>query len=116
MEKEIKIYSACEYAGHSINNAGIVNLNLVFDFSELQNVILMMQLLNEDIEVFCKINADTKKIGNFGIKDIKINSNGESKIKLSSLIQSVDVSAINDLIERDNIKIAFKANINVNNL
>ena len=33
MEKEIKIYSVCEYAGHSINNAGIVNLNLVFDYS-----------------------------------------------------------------------------------
>lgn len=116
MEKEIKIYSVCEYAGHSINNAGVVNLNLIFDYSELTNVIQMMQLLNEDIEVFCKINAETKKIGNLGIKDIKINSNGESKIKLSSLIQSVDISTINELIEQDNIKIAFRANINVNNL
>jgi len=112
MEKEIKIYSVCEYAGHSINNAGIVNLNLVFDYSELANVIQMMQLLNEDIEVFCKIGKDTKKIGNFGIKDIKINSNGESKIKLSSLVHSVEISVINELIEQDNIKIALKSEIN----
>ena len=48
MEKAIKIYSVCEYAGHSINNAGIVNLNLVFDYSELTNVIQMMQLLNDE--------------------------------------------------------------------
>ena len=113
MEKEVKIKSVCEYAGHSINNVGIVNLNLIFDFSELSSVIQLMQCLNEDIETFCRINAETIKIGTFGIKEIKINSNGESKIKLSSLINSVDVSTLNTLINEEQFKVAFKAIVNI---
>lgn len=113
MEKEIKIKGVCSYSGHSINQQGIFNLTLVFAYDELTNIIQLMQCLNEDIELVTKISGETKKLGTFGIKNIAINSNGESKVKFTSFVHSVETDNINRLVSAEYFKIGFISRIDI---
>lgn len=113
MEKEIKIKSVCSYSGHSINQQGIFNLTLVFAFDELTNVIQLMQCLNEDISIVVKVSSENKILGTFGIKNITINTNGESKIKFTSLVHSVEIENVNALVGAEYFRIGFKSTIDI---
>lgn len=102
-----KIKAKVSYNGHNANSAGIINLNLIFSYEELTNAIQLIPLLTNNIQIFTKDGKETNKLGIFTIKNISINNNGEAKVKFSSLLDSVNLDYINNIIDKDIIKALF---------
>lgn len=95
---EIKVKQVVKYDGHNIMANGSVNLGFKASYSELTKTIELQQLLNNDIEIKCKL-PDVKKaiaLGRFRVKQTVIDGDGESKIKLNGL---------KDYIETDNLNL-----------
>ena len=95
MMENIKIKQMVTYNGHSLSANGNVSFNLKAKYSELGNTINLMQLLNNDITVRAKVlGGKPMKLGMFKLRQIVIDGDGESVIKLIGL---------NDYIEMDNL-------------
>lgn len=90
-----KVKEIVEYAGHTLSANGNVNFTLKASYSELTNTIQLMQMLNNDVDIKARLpGGKPMKLGSFRIKQITIDGDGESKIKLNSL---------NDYVEMDNL-------------
>lgn len=111
--QSLKIKIKMSYGGHSINNSGIVNLNLSCSYEELSNVVQLLQFISTDVTLFTKQDGKTNKLGVFTIKNISINNNGESKIKLSSLVDAVNLHYISEIIDKELVKVCFTSEIEV---
>jgi hypothetical protein len=111
--ENVKIKSIANYGGHNVNNASVVNLTFTFAYDEMTNYIQLIQLLNENIEIYTKKEKQSIKLGVFSIKNISIDKNGAGKVKFSSMAESVNMETINNLIGEDFIKIMFVANVEV---
>ena len=93
---KIKVKQVVKYNGHNIMANGSVNLSFKASYSELTKSIELQQLLNNDVDIKCKL-PDVKKVielGRFRLKQTVIDGDGESKIKLNG---------IKDYIETDNL-------------
>lgn len=90
-----KVKEIVEYAGHTLSANGNVNFTLKASYSELTNTIQLMQMLNNDVDIKARLpGGKPMNLGSFRIKQIVIDGDGESKIKLNSL---------NDYVEMDNL-------------
>lgn len=108
--KEIKIKEMVQYAGHSIKGNGSIDINFNARYSELVNSIQLLQMLNNDIQIAVKIGSDKPfKIGSFRLKNVVIDDDGESKLKFNSIIDSVELEAINNMVVTDEFTICMKA-------
>ena len=91
----VKVKEVVEYAGHTLSANGNVNFTLKASYSELTKTIRLMQMLNNDVSIKARLpGRKPMKLGNFRIKQIAIDGDGESKIKFNSL---------NDYVEMDNL-------------
>lgn len=96
---EIKVKQVVKYGGHNIMANGSVNLSFIASYSELTKTIELQQLLNNDVEIKCKL-PDMKKsiiLGRFRIKQTIIDGDGESKIKLNGLKDYIETDNLNML-------------------
>lgn len=95
---DIKVKQVVKYDGHNIMANGSVNLNLKASYSELTKTIELQQMLNNDVEIKCKLPdvQQSIKLGRFRLKQTTIDGDGESKIKLNGL---------KDYIETDNLNL-----------
>lgn len=94
---KIQIKEVVEYNGHSLSANGSVNFRLKAKYSELKSTILLMQMLNNDILIKAKpVGRKALKLGMFRLKQIIIDGDGESIIKLNG---------ISDYIEMDNLNL-----------
>lgn len=95
---QIKVKQVVKYGGHNIMANGSVNLSFTASYSELTKTIELQQLLNNDVDIKCKIPDEKKSmnLGRFRIKQTVIDGDGESKIKLNGL---------KDYIETDNLNV-----------
>lgn len=95
--KHIEVKQVVKYGGHSLSANGSVNFTLKAEYSELVKTIQLMQMLNNDIVIKAKVpNSKPMKLGMFRVKQIVIDGDGESVIKLNGL---------NDYIEMDNLNL-----------
>lgn len=93
----VKVKEVVRYNGHNLSANGSVNLTLKASYSELVNSIQVMQMLNNDVNIKAKMpGGKPMKLGSFRIKQIVIDGDGESQIKLNGL---------NDFIEMDNLNL-----------
>ena len=93
----VKVKEVVKYAGHSLSANGSVNFTLKASYSELTNTIMLIQMLNNDVNIKAKLPAGKPmKLGMFRIKQIVIDGDGESTLKLNGL---------NDYIEMDNLNL-----------
>ena len=93
----VKVKEVVKYGGHSLSANGSVNFTLKAGYSELPNSIKLMQLLNNDVYIKAKIpGARPIKLGDFRVKQIVIDDDGESVLKFNGL---------NDYIEMDNLNL-----------
>ncbi len=103
----VKVKQVVTYGGHSITAKGIINFTLKADYSELVNTIKLMQMLNNDINIKAKL-PDKKAIalGSFRIKQINIDSDGESFIKFTGLSDYIETDNLNQMpLESDDFKL-----------
>lgn len=92
-----KVKEVVSYKGHSLSSNGSVNFSIKAQYSELTNTIQLMQMLNNDVSLKAKVPGEKPiKLGYFRIKQIIIDGDGESTIKLNG---------INDYIEMDNLNV-----------
>ena len=76
---------------------GAVDFTLKAAYSELTNSIQMMQMLNNDVDIKAKLPGHSPmKLGQFRIKQIVVDGDGESVLKFNGL---------NDYIELDNLNL-----------
>lgn len=97
--KNIKIRQIVKYDGHNIMANGSVNLGFKASYSELTKTMELQQLLNNDVEIRCKLPDEKKSItlGRFRIKQTVIDGDGESKIKLNGIKDYIEVDNLNML-------------------
>ena len=73
-----------------------MNLTLIAAYGELVHTIEASQLLNNDIFVKFKLpGMKAEKLGMFRIKQLIIDGDGESKIKLNGLSDYIEMDKIN---------------------
>lgn len=93
----VKIKEVVTYAGHSLKANGAVDFTLKAAYSELSNSIQLMQMLNNDVSIKAKLPGSAPmKLGEFRIKQIVVDGDGESILKFNGL---------NDYIEMDNLNL-----------
>jgi len=93
----VRVKEVVKYGGHSLSANGSVNFTLKAGYSELPNSIKLMQLLNNDVYIKAKIPGERPmKLGDFRVKQIVIDGDGESVLKFNGL---------NDYIEMDNLNL-----------
>ena len=110
--KKITVCGMFGYKGHSISANGSVNLTLKAQYSELTKSIQLLQMLNNDIALKVKKGADNSfKLGLFRLKSITFDGDGESVIKLNSLVDYVEVDNLSDIIGSDEFKALFATEI-----
>ncbi|WP_291632249.1 hypothetical protein [Clostridium sp.] len=113
MEK-IKVKELVRYGGHNIRANGTIDLTLKCNYSELPNSMLLLQMLNNDVELGCKIvEVKPFKLGTFRIKEIKFDHDGESVLKFTSLTDYVEIDKLNWLIQKEEFTIQFKAEVEI---
>lgn len=94
--EKIKIKDVVKYGGHNQSANGSVNLTLIAAYGELVHTIEASQLLNNDIFVKFKLpGMKAEKLGMFRIKQLIIDGDGESKIKLNGLSDYIEMDKIN---------------------
>ncbi len=102
-EVNVKIKEVVQYRGHNLSANGLVNLTLKASYSELTNTIKLTQLLNNDINIKAKMaGGKPMKLGSFKIKQIAIDGDGESIIKLFGSNDFVEMDNLNLLPQNDN--------------
>lgn len=118
---EIKVKQVVKYDGHQIMANGSVNLGLKASYSELTKTIELQQLLNNDVEIKCKL-PDMKKsitLGRFRIKQTVVDGDGESKIKLNGLKDYIETDNLNLLpLNSDSVSefvILYSADVDLEN-
>lgn len=114
--KKMKINDVVKYGGHNQSANGSVNLTLIAAYGELVHTIEASQLLNNDIFVKFKLpGMKAEKLGMFRIKQLIIDDDGESKIKLNGLSDYIEMDKINLLPlrtdETPEFKVLFEAEV-----
>ena len=94
---QIKVKQLVEYNGHGLRANGSVDLNFKVKYSNLVNTIQLMQLLNNDITIKAKVSNKVTRLGIFRIKNVVIDGDGESKIKLIGLSDYIEMDELNNL-------------------
>ena len=94
---EIKVKQVVKYDGHNVMANGSVNLAFKASYSELTKTIELQQLLNNDVDIKCKLPNEKKviKLGRFRMKQTVIDGDGESKIKLNGIKDYIEVDNLN---------------------
>lgn len=117
VEEVVKSEVKCvaEYAGHNVLASGSIDLNLKCEYGELPNYLQIVQMLNNDVKVVCKLvdEQDLKpfSLGQFRIKQIRIDHDGCANLKFNSITDFVEVNKINSLIGAGKFKVKFSAEI-----
>jgi len=111
MAEEIKIKAIGHYNGHSVKANNMVDLSFKFDYDELFNVMELLKMLGENITVAVK-RGDNKPqvLGTFGIKELKVDSEGKPMVRLNSTTDYVDIVNFGDLIH-DILTVLFKTKL-----
>lgn len=112
MEK-IKIKEMVSYNGHQVKANGIVNLSFKAMYSELTNSIKLLQLLNNDVKITCKIGKEPVSLGMFRIKSVIISDDGTSTLKFDSATDYVEINNLNTIIVSDEFRVLFEADVDL---
>lgn len=109
---KVEVKAVAEYAGHNITANGNIDLNVQCEYGEITNYLQLTQMLNNDIKVGVKIE-DRKpfSLGQFRLKQLRIDHDGSAKIKLNSITDFVEVNRVSELIGAGHFKIMFKAEV-----
>lgn len=104
----LKTTAVAQYKGHSLSENGSVNLSFKFKYDQLVNVIQLMQMFSNDVQVTVKIpGVSAYKLGMFRIKNITVDGDGESAVKLNGLNDFIEVNHLNNIVTKDLFQVRF---------
>lgn len=96
MEKII-VKMEVRYDGLNFRKNGLVDLNFKSPYDNIVDTLSLVRLINTNMTVKAKVNKEIVILGNFYIKGINIDRDGESSIKLGSEVDSVEMKNLNEL-------------------
>lgn len=109
---ELAVKSVATYKGHSLKENGNVDLTLKFKYDSLVKTIQFCQMLNNDVKIVAKLpGARPLALGMFRIKNINIDGDGESTLKLNSLNDFVEVDNLNNLVTKEEFQVKLTADV-----
>lgn len=108
---KVSVKSIMSYKGHTISANGSVNLTLHAKYGEITNSVGLLQMLNNDVNIKVKMEGNVIKLGNFRIKSIQFEDDGESTVKFNSINDFVDTDGLNQLVTPDEFNVLFSASI-----
>lgn len=110
-DKELKLKGISKYSGFSISPQKVVTLNMIMSYGDIVTSVSLLQGLHSDISVFAKLGLKKPAaLGVFTINSVNFDKDGNAKVSLKSMLQSVDYDNIMDLILcEDVIQLMFKA-------
>lgn len=102
----LRVKEVVTYQGHSIAASGKVTVTFSAMYSELVNTVKLMQMLSNDISVHAKLQDNAPmKLGTFKLKQIIVDGDGESKIKLDGITDYIETDNLNMLpLRSDEVK------------
>ena len=111
---EVKIKAVGNYNGHNIKANKSVDIGFKFGYSEIVNIVKLLQLLNENTTIFVRTGeGKPKKVGMFMIKGIRIDNDGESVVNFNSNVDFIEAPSLDGLAGADLLNIMFKAEIDI---
>ncbi len=112
-KEQIKLKMVAQYNGHSFKKNGDLDLNFKLDYSEIVNVVSLIRMLNQNIKIMAKVGrSNPEELGEFIIRSVGIDRDGESKVKFSSETDDVNAEKLIDLMKPETlIVLQLKATI-----
>lgn len=112
MEKEIKLKLKGTYGGHSIKTSGVVHVDFSFNYTELIQVVPLIQCLNNNIRIVAKVDDEVLKLGSYMLNQVKVNHDGTSSVRFNSIIDSIEADNLNKLYGKEKeIQMQIKSKI-----
>jgi len=101
---KIKVKLEVQYNGHSIKKNGDVDLQFKAPYSEIANALTLVSMINANITVKAKVGNDKPiSLGSFYLKNINIDRDGETKIRLNTELESSEINNFNELTQPETI-------------
>lgn len=109
----VSVKTLGKYHGHNVRPNKTIDVSFVVNYDELPNYIKLVQMLNENVEVYAKIQSNKPiRLGMFMIKTINIDHDGAATIKFNSNFDYVEADNLNKLLG-ETLQLMFKAEIEV---
>lgn len=96
MEKVI-VKLEIRYNNLNFRKNGLVELTFKSSYDNIVSTLKLVQLINTNITIKAKIKGEIFTLGNYYIKNIGIDRDGESTIKFGSEVESVEYDSLNAL-------------------
>ena len=119
MTKKVVVEQVVTSGGYSISAAGVTMVTFKCKYGELVNTVQMLQLLNNDIDIFATVPGEKEKaVGHyFRLKQIVIDGDGEQTIKLQGVSEFTEVDTLSMLpfknAEIPEFKVKFVSDVEV---
>lgn len=95
---DLKVKEIVSFGGNSLTKNGSVNLSFEAGYSELASAVEALQMLNEDVSIKAKLPGEkAMQLGMFRLKQLVIDDDGCSKLKMNGLRDYVEFENINKL-------------------
>lgn len=108
----ISIKEVVSYKGHSVKANGNIDISFSAMYGELTNSIKVLQLLNNDVTIVAKLpGSKAVKLGNFNVRSVLFDGDGESVLKFTSMVDFVEMENVNTVISQENFQIKMEANV-----
>ncbi len=100
---KLKIKLECIYNGHSIKKNGSVDLSFKVSYSQLIDVMKLLQLLSCNITLKAKLlrTDESFNLGVFYLNSLNVDREGESTLKFNSEIDNVELNNLSMLAEKN---------------
>ncbi len=110
MEKELKEKGIAVFEGLNITKTKVVKLKFLLRYDEMITSVNLLQGLNSDITVHAKVpDRKPMNLGVFNVGSVNFDKDGNAKVLLESMLESVDMDSIYEVAAADYIVIMFRA-------
>jgi hypothetical protein len=114
METAVQTKIVAKYSGHSVKANKNVDISFVVGYDQLTSSIQLLQLLNVDVNIKAKLpDEKPMDLGNFRVKAVNIDHDGESKLMFNGMDDFVDTNAINRLVGSELLQLKFEGTVDV---
>lgn len=108
----MKAKGVCEFQGFNVSAKNVAKLRVSMRYDEIVTSVNLMQALNTDIDVFVRYDGKVERLGMYKLDSITHDKDGNSKITLSSMLESVEFEKVMEFAlfsESQIVQILFKA-------
>lgn len=113
-ERKLQQKGVATFVNMSITKGKVVNLKFKMRYDELVTSVNLLQGLNSNIQVMAKCGIKRPRaLGEFTLGGLSFDKDGNATIPLKSMVENVNLDAICELVDAEEIVLKFKAKIEI---